>query len=100
MRRVLTQVAHAAVKTKGSFFQVLFRRMAGRLGHNKAMWAVVHRLCRLTWKILHQGMRYEERGLLPDPKLVRQRKNKLVRQLRELGYEVQLTCRMEAAATA
>ena len=25
MRRVLTQVAHAAVKTKGSFFQVLFR---------------------------------------------------------------------------
>jgi transposase len=91
VRRVLTQVAHAAVKTKGSVFQALFRRWMPRLGYNKAMWAVVHRLCRLTWKILHQGVRYEERGQLPDPKLVRARKNKLVRQLRELGYEVQLT---------
>ena len=100
MRRVLTQVAHAAVKTKGSFFQSLFRRLVGHLGHSRAMWAVVHRLCRLTWKILHQGVRYEERGVLPDPKLVKQRKNKLVRQLRELGYEVQLTSRTEAAATA
>ena len=24
--------------------------------------AIAHRLCRLIWKILHQGIRYEERG--------------------------------------
>jgi len=100
VRRVLAQVAHAAVHTKGSTFQALFRRLLGRLGYNKAMWAVVHRLCRLTWKILHQGVRYEERGALPDPKLVKQRKNKLVRQLQELGYEVQLISRAGAPATA
>jgi len=99
MRRVLTQVAHAAVKTKGSVFQALFRRWMPRLGYNKAIWAVVHRLCRLTWKILHQRVRYQERGQLPDPKLVRARKNKLVRQLRELGYDVQLTS-TTALATA
>lgn len=90
VRRVLTQVAHAAIKTKGSVFQALFRRWLPRLGYNKAVWAVAHRLCRLTWKILHQGVRYEERAQLPDPKLVQARKNKLVRQLRDLGYEVQL----------
>ncbi|HME05416.1 MAG TPA: IS110 family transposase [Bryobacteraceae bacterium] len=100
MRRVLAQVAHAAVQTQGSTFQALFRRLVGRLGYNKAMWAVVHRLCRLTWKILHQGVRYEERGALPDPKLVKQRKKKLVRQLQDLGYEVQLIVRGEAPATA
>jgi transposase len=99
MRRVLTQVAHAAVRTKGSVFEALFRRWMPRLGYNKAMWAVAHRLCRLTWKILHQGVRYEERGQLCDPKLIRARTNKLVRQLRGLGYEVQLTS-LAAPATA
>jgi transposase len=91
MRRVLTQVAHAAVRTKGSVFEALFRRWMPRLGYNKAIWAVAHRLCRLTWKILYQGVRYEERGQLCDPKLIRARTNRLVRQLRGLGYEVQLT---------
>jgi transposase len=40
MRRVLNQVAHAAVKTKGSVFQALYRRFVIRLGHNKAIWAI------------------------------------------------------------
>jgi transposase len=67
MRRVLTKVAHAAVKTKGSVFQALFRRWMPRLGYNKAMWAVAHRLCRLTWKILHQGVRYKSGDSFPIP---------------------------------
>lgn len=91
MRRVLDQVAHSAVRTKGSLFQLLYRRLLPRLGHNKAIWAVVHRLCRLTWKILHQGVVYKELGQRIDPKLVKQRTNKLLRQLRALGYQVQLT---------
>ena len=60
MRRVLAQVANAAVKSKGSVFQILYRKMVVRLGHNKAMWAIAHRLCRLTWKILHLEARYVE----------------------------------------
>jgi transposase len=91
MRRVLDQVAHSAVRTKGSIFQLLYRRLLPRLGHNKAIWAVVHRLCRLTWKILHQGVVYKELGQRIDPKLIKQRTNKLIRQLRALGYQVQLT---------
>jgi transposase len=100
MRRVLMQVAQAAVQTKGSVFEALFRRLVGRKGHNRAMWAVVHRLCRLTWKILHQAVRYEERGQTPDPKLTNQRRKKLVRQLRAMGYEVQLTLSATSGATA
>jgi transposase len=88
MRRVLNQVANAAVKTKGSQFQLLYRRFLPRLGHNKAIWAVAHRLCRLTWKILHQGLDYIEYGQIPDPKRLRARLARFARELRALGYQV------------
>ena len=88
MRRVLNQVANAAVKTKGSHFQLLYRRFLPRLGHNKAIWAVAHRLCRLTWKILHQGLDYIEYGQIPDPKRLRARLARFTRELRAFGYQV------------
>jgi|GEM_PF-721181 hypothetical protein len=91
MRRVLNQVAHAAVKTKGSVFQALYRRFVIRLGHNKAIWAIAHRLCRLTWKILHQGVRYMEFGTRSNSKTAKARIDKLIRELRSLGYHVQLS---------
>jgi transposase len=91
MRHVLAQAANAAVKAKGSVFEVLYRRLAGRRGHFKAIWAVAHRICRIAWKILHEGVRYEERGLRSNPQAVRARANRLVRNLRRLGYQVQLT---------
>jgi len=97
MRRVLTQVANAAVKSKGSVFQNLYRKLVPRLGHNKAIWAIAHRLCRLTWKILHQGVRYIEFGNRPNPRAVQKRAAKLLRELRNLGYQVQLQPQSPAA---
>jgi len=90
MRRILNQVANAAVQSKGSVFQNLYRRLVPRLGHNKAIWAIAHRLCRLAWKILHQGVRYIEFGNRPNPKAVQKRANKLLRELRSLGYQIQV----------
>jgi transposase len=91
MRRVLTLVANAAVKSKGSVFESLYRKFVVRMGHNKAIWAIAHRLCRLTWKILHQGVRYIEYGNRPNPQAVKKRANKLLRDLKALGYQVQIT---------
>jgi len=68
MGRVLNPAANAAIKTKGSSDERLYRRLAGRMGHFKAVWAVAHRLCRIAWKILHQGVRYGERGNALTPK--------------------------------
>jgi len=90
MRRVLNQVANAAVKTNGSIFQSVYRRLVARLGHNKAIWAIAHRLCRLAWKILHQGVRYIEYGNQRNPKAVKTRMKKLIRELQSLGYQVQV----------
>jgi transposase len=62
MRRILNQAANAAVKSKGSIFEILYRRYVPRLGHNQTIGVIGHRLCRSIWKTLHQGMCYEERG--------------------------------------
>jgi Transposase IS116/IS110/IS902 family len=62
MRRVLNQAANAAVKAKGTIFNVVYRRLVPRLGHAQAIGAITHRLCRLIWKILHERVRCEERG--------------------------------------
>ena len=88
LRRILNQAAHAAVKKNGSYFQAVFRRLLPRLGYKATIWAVAHRLCRLVWKMLHEGVAYVERGSEPDPETKRRRAQKLLRTLRKLGYEV------------
>jgi transposase len=62
MRRVLNQAANAAVKAKGSIFEIVYRRTVPRLGHKQTIGAIAHRQCRLIWLILHKGVGYEERG--------------------------------------
>jgi transposase len=96
MRRLLNQAANAAVRTKGSFFQKLYHRLVVRLGHNKTIWAVANRLCRLVWKILHQGVHYIEHGNQPDPLRLRQRVQRMIRELKQLGYDVQSTPQIES----
>lgn len=100
VRRVLTEAAQAAVRTKGSQFQVVFRRLLPRLGYKQALWAIAHRLCRLVWKILHEGVSYIEHGAARDPKARQQRARVLTRKLRQLGYKVELTPLALATAEA
>src|SRR5215470_5967339 len=49
MRRILNQAANAAVKRKGSIFEILYRRLVPRLGHHKTIGAITHRLYQLIW---------------------------------------------------
>jgi transposase len=89
MRRVLNQAANAAVKAKGTIFAVVYRRLVPRLGHAQAIGAIAHRLCRLIWKILHEGIRYEERGPAVSTEAKKVRTRKMIRELRTLGYRVE-----------
>jgi transposase len=89
MRRILNQAANAAVRMKGCIFQIVYRRLAPRMGHKQAIGAIAHRMCRLIWLILHQGVRYEERGPSVGEKARRIRTRKMVRQLQQLGYHVE-----------
>ena len=90
MRRILNQAANAAVKLKGSIFALLYRRYVTRLGHNVTIGTIAHRLCRLIWKILHLGVRYEERGPAVSKKSQQRRTRRMIRELRSLGYHIDL----------
>jgi transposase len=89
MRRILNQAANAAVKHKGSIFEIVYRRLVPRLGHNKTIGAIAHRLCHLIWIILHNGVRYEERGPTVSEKAKIARTSRMIRTLRTLGYRVE-----------
>jgi transposase len=89
MRRILNQCANAAVKAKGSIYQLVYRRLVMRLGHKRAIGVIAHKLCRLVWLILHQGVRYQERGPAVSQEARRTRTTKLIRELRRLGYHVE-----------
>jgi transposase len=89
MRRILNQSANAAVKAKGSIFEIVYRRTIPRLGHKQTIGAIAHRHCRLIWLILHQGVRYEERGPAVSQKSKQARTTRMLRQLRSLGYRIE-----------
>jgi transposase len=89
MRRLLAAAANAAVKTKGSIFELVYRRLVPRLGHQQAIGAIAHRLCRLIWKILHDGVTYQERGPAVTKERLRARTAKMIRELKTLGYRVE-----------
>jgi transposase len=92
MRRMLNQCAWAAVRTRGSYWEQLFKQLVRRLGPKKAIWAIANRLLRVIWIILHRGVEYQERGVMA--KIAEQLKRRLERTARELrkhGIAVQVT---------
>jgi transposase len=89
MKRLLHQVANAGARTKGSIFEIVYRRLVPRLGHNQAIGAIAHRQCRLIWLILHEGVRYEERGSGLTKRSKQLRTWKMIRELRNLGYRIE-----------
>jgi transposase len=96
MRRVLNQAAHAAVKMKGSIFAVVFHRLLPRMEYKEAIWCIAHRICRLIWKILHEGVRYEERGPAVSGKAKRVRFAKMIKELTKAGYRLEMPALPEA----
>jgi transposase len=88
MRRLLNQAANAAIKTKGSWLQIQYRRLVVRLGHKQAIWAIAHRLCTLVWIILHRKEEYIEYGQERSKQALKLRTTRQLRELRALGYQI------------
>jgi hypothetical protein len=78
------------VKAKGSIFDIVYRRSVPRLGHKQTIGAIAHRQCRLIWLILHKGVSYEERGPAVTKRSKQKRTARMIRQLRNLGYRIEL----------
>ena len=65
LRRLLCQIAWAAIHTKDTFFAGLFARLKPRVEGKGAAWAVAHRIAKIVWLILHQRSRISGEGLGP-----------------------------------
>jgi transposase len=91
MRRLLNQAANAAIKTTGSLVELLYRRYVPRLGHHHTIAVIAHRLCRVVWTILHEGVHYHERGPAVNERSQQRRTARMIRTLRNLGYRVEFS---------
>jgi len=83
LRRLLCQIAWAAIHTKETFFAGLFARLKPRLEGQGAAWAVAHRLAKVIWLVLHEEVDYKEKGSAPPNERTLVRKFK--RMLKEFG---------------
>jgi transposase len=90
--RALLEAAHAAARTKNTYFAAQYRQIARRRGPNKAAVAVAHSMVVAAWHMLTNGEPYLDPGgdffqRRRDPELESRR---LVHHLETLGYTVTL----------
>ena len=90
LRRLLCQIAWAAIHAKESFFAGLFGRLPARIQGKGAAWAVAHRIAKLIWLIMHQGVEYQEKGSAPlHPKVLQRKLRRLLKEFAKAGIDAQ-----------
>ena len=91
LRGMLVQMANAAVRCKSSYFATVYRRIAARRGHKRAILAVAHRLLIAIYHMLKQRQPYRDYQATPTGQQAKQQRLKqLQKRVEALGYQVQL----------
>jgi transposase len=91
LRTALTQLAHAAARTKGTYLSSLYQRLAARRGKKRAIVAVAHAMVVSAFHMLSHHEPYQELGSnYFDEQRRHQLVHRLTRRLEHLGYRVNL----------
>jgi transposase len=91
LRAILTQLAHAAVRTKGTYLSALYQRLAARRGKQRAIIAVAHSMMRSVFHMLSRNEAYCELGAhYFDERRRHYTVDRLARRIEHLGYRVSL----------
>jgi transposase len=91
LRAGLTQMAHAAARTKGAYLSALYQRLAARRGKKRAILAVAHALVASAFDMLSHHECYHELGSNYFDEQRREHfVDRLTRRLERLGYRVSL----------
>ncbi len=92
LRRILGEVAWAAIRDRDSVFRARYYRLKPRLGAQQALVAIMHQLLKVIYHILQTGECYHELGAdyyqTADPQRTARR---LTKRLEHLGYTVTLS---------
>lgn len=93
LRRALVESAWAASRTKSSYLNAEYRRLARRRGPNKAIIAVAHSIIVAAWHILSNGNVYEDLGAdwFDKRSDAESETRRLVRRLEALGRSVTIS---------
>jgi hypothetical protein len=91
LKKMLTEFAWVASKTKGTYLRSKYHRLMGRRGKKKTLVALGHKILIMCYHILKHRCAYKELGV---DYLDHRRKDKITRsyikRLNHLGYEVTL----------
>ena len=91
MRRCLANAAWAVATHKSSYWSALFRRIAARRSHKRAILAVAHAMLVIAYYLLKRKQEYKELGVNYFDQLNAERLwRSLVRRLPRLGHQVTL----------
>jgi transposase len=87
LKTIMTEVAWAAVKKKGSYFKDKYYRLKARRGAKKAIIAVAHRILLGIYHVIKNGVRFRDLG---DNYLTQRNKSltliRLQKQAQSLGF--------------
>ncbi|MGH2760487.1 MAG: IS110 family transposase [Actinomycetota bacterium] len=91
LRTNLIECAQTASRGKGTYLSERYRQLLRRRGHRKAIVALAHEILVVSWHVLSTDQPYID----PGPDAARKNseaaiRNRAVRQLRALGYSVNL----------
>jgi len=91
LRAGLTQLAHGAVRTKGTYVAALYRRLAARRGKRRAILAVAHSIMVSVFHMLTRNEPYRELGAnYFDERRRHYTVDRLISRIEHLGYRVHL----------
>jgi transposase len=91
LRTGLTQLAHAAAHTKGTYLSALYQRLAARRGKKRAIMAVAHSIVVSAFHMLSRNESYRELGAnYFDDHRRAHLVDQLTRRIERLGYRVTL----------
>jgi transposase len=101
LRRLLCQIAWAAIHTRDTFFASLFARLKPRVDGKGAAWAVAHRIAKVVWLVLHQEVEYREKGSAPPNERILVRKFKrMLKEFASLGLDARALLDQQLRASA
>jgi len=99
LRAGLTQLAHAAARTKGTYLAALYYRLAARRGKKRAIMAVAHAIVVSVFHMLSRNQPYRELGANYFDAPQRQHGvDRRTRRMERLGYHVHLAVLPSPAA--
>jgi hypothetical protein len=101
LRRLLCQIAWAAIHTRETFFAGLFARLKPRIEGKGAAWAVAHRIAKVIWLVLNREVEYREKGAAPPNERTLLRKFKrLLKDFGHLGVDVRALLNQQLGSIA